>query len=102
MITLDDKFKVTTDSSLQNFQLEKLEDVKNKQSGDIVRQEYKIIGFHGNSIKSVLHQYAKEAVIDDVQLETLHNVLDKLKEIDQTIDRVAKKLNIKLETKQDD
>lgn len=95
MLKLDDKFVITKDKSEQNFQLEKLFDVKNKETGEI-KHEWKIIGYHGNSITSVLKQYKNEAIISDDELESIHNILDKLKEIDRTIDRVVKRENIKL------
>jgi hypothetical protein len=53
MLVLDDRYRVSTDSSLQNFQLEALVDVKNKSTKEVVRQEWNVIGFHGNSMRSV-------------------------------------------------
>lgn len=102
LLQIDDKFKISTDSSLQNYQLEKLEPVKNKQSGEIVRSEYKIIGYHGGSLKSVLLQYSREAVIDDDNLKNINDVLHKLDEINKTIERVVKKQNIRMDIKSDD
>ena len=102
MLQLDEKFRVSIDSSRQNFQLEKLEDIKDKSSGEIIRQEYKIVGYHGSSLRSVLLQYKNEAVINDSTLVNIHKVFDKLVEIDNTIIQVVKKENIKLAAKQDD
>lgn len=102
LLQIDSNFRVTTDSSLQNYLLEKLQNVIDKKTREVVRKDWGIIGYHGNSMRSVLLQYKKEALIAEDNLETLHSVLDKLNEIDQTIDRVIKKENIKMETKKDD
>jgi hypothetical protein len=102
MLQLDDHFRVSVDSSRQNFQLEQLQDVKDKKSKEVVRQEWSLIGFHGNSMRSVLLQYMKESLITDDKLETIHNVLDRLNEIENTIVKVVKKENIKLVAKQND
>jgi hypothetical protein len=102
MLQLDDHFRVSVDSSRQNFQLEQLQDVKDKKSKEVVRQEWSLIGFHGNSMRSVLLQYMKESLITDDKLETIHNVLDRLNEIENTIVKVVKKENIKLAAKQND
>lgn len=101
ILQLDDKFKITTDSSLQNYQLEQLTDIIDKKTREVVRKDWIIQGFHGNSMRSVLIQYTKQALITEDNLETLHNVLDKLNEIDQTIDRVVKKENIRMDNKND-
>lgn len=102
MLQLDDKFRVSTDSSLQNYQLEQLIDVKEKKSKEIVRSEWTIVGYHGNSMKSVLHQYVRESLITDNKLAAIHNVLDRLNEIENTIVKVVKQENFKLAAKQDD
>jgi hypothetical protein len=102
MLQLDDRYKVTVDSSCQNYQLEELQDIKNKQSGEVVRQDFKIIGFHGNSMRSVLLQYVRESLITDDKLNDIHKVFDKLVELDNTIIRVVKKENFKLASKSDD
>lgn len=101
MLHLDDQFRITKDTSEQNFQLEKLFEIKDRKTGEI-KSEYKIIGYHGSSIKSVLNQYKNEAVISDDKLESIHSVMDKLNEIDKTIERVVKKENIRLVVKDDD
>jgi hypothetical protein len=44
----------------------------------------------------------KESLITDDKLETIHNVLDRLNEIENTIVRVVKKENIKLVASQND
>ena len=95
LLQIDERFRVTTDSSLQNFLLEQLQDIKDKSTKEVVRQDWIIIGYHGNSMRSVLLQYMKTTLINS-NLEVINDVLDKLKEIEQTIERVVKKENIKI------
>lgn len=101
MLVLDDRFRVSTDSSLQNFQLEKLTDIKDKSTKEVVRQDWLLIGFHGNSMRSVLNQYVKESLINDQKLEKVNDILDRLNEVEKTIIKVVKAENFKLVTKDD-
>jgi hypothetical protein len=102
LLQIDDNFRVVTDSSLQNYILEHLTDVIDKKTRENVRQDWIVQGYHGASMRSVLIQYRNLALITDDKLKTLHNVLDKLNKVEQTIERVVTKENIKLESKQDD
>jgi RNA binding exosome subunit len=102
MLQLDDNFRIVTDSSLQNYILEKLSAVIDKKTREVVRSEWNVCGYHGNSMRSVLHQYLRESLITDYKLETLHNVLDRLNEIENIILKVVKQENFKLAAKQDD
>jgi hypothetical protein len=95
LLQLDDQFKVTCDSSRQNWQLEQLQEVNDKKNGG-TKFEWNNIGFHGNSLRSVLLQYRNVSLINDDKLETLNDVLDKLNEIERTIVKVVKQENIKL------
>jgi hypothetical protein len=99
ILKLDDHFKITTDSSKQNFQLEQLSEVTDRKTKES-KLEWGIIGFHGNSLRSVLLQYRNASLISDDKLETLHNVLDRLNEVERTIKTVVK--SIKLDVKSDD
>jgi hypothetical protein len=101
MLVLDDRFRVSTDSSLQNFQLEKLTDIKDKSTKEVVRQDWLLIGFHGNSMRSVLNQYVKESLINDQKLEKVNDILDRLNEVEKTIIKVVKVENFKLVAKDD-
>lgn len=101
LLQLDDQYKVTCDSSKQNFILEKLVDVIDKKSREVVRKEYQIIGYHGNSFRSVLKKYAADSLIES-EPSSYQQVIDKLNDLERTIDRVVKRENIKLEVKSDD
>jgi hypothetical protein len=102
ILQLDDNFRVTCDAAKMNFQLEKLSDIIDKNTREVVRREWGLLGSHGNSMRSVLVQYSKEALIDDDGLENINDVLKKLDEINQTIAMVVKRENIRLDVKKDD
>jgi hypothetical protein len=99
-IKIDDNFKITIDSSGQNLQLEKLCDVIDKKTREVVRKDFNIVGFHGLSLRSVLLQYKNESLAADDKLESINDVIDKLNEIEKTISKLVK--NIKLDVKSDD
>jgi hypothetical protein len=95
LLQLDSKHRVTVDSSCQNYQLEQLREVKNKKT-DEIKLEWNNIGFHGLSLRSVLHQYKNNAIAVS-KLETINDVLDRLNEIDRTIEKVVNQVkDIKL------
>jgi hypothetical protein len=95
---LDEKFKVETDSSLQNYILFKLEDIKDKKTKEI-KQDWIRIGFFGHNFQSMLKRYRDEVLID-LENTTLEKVLDKLVEIDNHIDKAVKVAKIKLVSKE--
>jgi hypothetical protein len=101
MLQLDNNFRVLVDSSKQNFILEKLDDIVDKKTKEVVRRDWVLCGYHGNSMRSVLLQYRNEALITDNKLETLNDVLDKLNEVEKTIVKVVKQENIKLVSNND-
>lgn len=100
LLQLDDKFRVTADSSRQNWQLEALEDIKDKKT-QAIKQDWRIVGYFGGNLKALLNRYKNEALINS-NFSTLDNVLDKLQEIDRTISSRVKKENIKLDIKSDE
>jgi hypothetical protein len=101
MLQLDSNHRVSVDSSRQNFQLEQLQEITDRKTKE-TKLEWGIVGFHGNSLRSVLIQYRNVSLISDDKLETLHSVLDRLNEIERTIKTVVKQENIKLVTKSDE
>jgi hypothetical protein len=102
MLVLDDNFRISIDSSRQNYQLEMLQPVTDKKTKEVVRHEFNIVGYHGTSMRSVLNQYVKQSLINDNKLETINNVLDRLNEVENTIEKVVKQENFKLVMKKDD
>jgi hypothetical protein len=58
MLQLDKNYRITLDSSRQNFLLERLSEIKERDTGN-VKYEYVTTGFHGLSLRSVLHSYKK-------------------------------------------
>jgi hypothetical protein len=98
-LILDDKFKVETDSSLQNYILFKLEDIKDKKTGN-VRQGWIQIGFFGHNFGSLLKRYKDESLID-LENTTIEKVLEKLNEVDKHIDKIVKAAKLKLVSNDD-
>lgn len=98
-LILDDKFKITTDSSLQNYILWKLETIKDKKTKE-TRQDYISLGFFGHNLSSLLKRYKDESLID-LENTTIEKVLDKLNELDMSIDKIVKAAKIKLVSKDD-
>lgn len=90
MLVLDDTYKVTVDSSVQNYQLEKLIDVKDRESGEL-KKKWDIIGSHGLSLKSVLYQYKNNRVADGIMKENveINNLLSTLEQLDTYIRSIA-------------
>lgn len=91
-LTLDDRFRVYSDP--RNFILEKLEDVKDRKTGD-VKQEWKTVGFFGR-FEHLLNTYKNESIrnMEDTSLSEIEKLYLKL---DQTIKDVVKRENITLE-----
>jgi hypothetical protein len=98
-LILDDKFKVSTDSSLQNYILWKLEDITDKKTKE-TRQDYISLGFFGHNFSSLLKRYKDESLID-LENTTIEKVLDKLTEVDKRIDKIVKVAKLKLASNDD-
>lgn len=101
MLVLDGTYKVTLDSSVQNYQLEKLESVKDRKTGEL-KKEWNIIGSHGLSLKSVLYQYKNNRIADgileeNVEINHLLNTLEKLDTYICSIVAVNKNNKIEIE-----
>jgi hypothetical protein len=99
LLELDEKFKISTDSSLQNLQLEKLYEVTDRKTQE-VKYEWSILGYFGNSLSSLLKRYKNEVLLDMEEC-TVNDVLDKLDEIDRNIDKAVKQINFKMVSKND-
>ena len=99
-IQLDNTFKVTYES--QNWTLYRDEDTL-----DIKTKEYtgnfkwKNVGYFGDNFDQVLKRYVRES-INDAAISSIHDVLDRLNEIDRNIEKIVKKENIKLVVKEND
>jgi hypothetical protein len=92
MLVLDSDYRVQVDSSRQNFILEKLSDIQIKGT-DNYKKEWIGTGFHGLSLRSVLHSYAKQKLADDVvEVETADLLISKINQLEQTIEKISKQL----------
>jgi hypothetical protein len=99
LLQIDDRFVITTDSSLQNLQLEKLCEVKDRKTQE-VKHEYSILGYYGHSLSSLLKRYKNEVLLD-MQECTVNDVLDKLDEVERNIDKAVKQINFRMVSKND-
>jgi hypothetical protein len=100
ILQLDDRYKITTDSSRMNLQLERLETVEDRKNGG-TKEEWKLLGYYGHSLKALLRRYVDEVLLE-METTTMKTVLEKLNEINQTIDRVVKRENIVFNVKDND
>jgi hypothetical protein len=95
LLQIDESFRISLDSSHQNLQLEQLQEIKDKNTGES-KFNWVIVGYHGNSLRSILLQYKNETLLDD-QLETINDVIDKLNYIDKTIKELVKSVKLNLD-----
>jgi hypothetical protein len=102
ILNLDERYKVTTDKAKMNFQLEQLIDVKDKETGEVVRQECKVIGYHGGHLNHAILQYVKQLKLTSDEEYDIHKLLDKLNEIKEHIDRVVRRENITFELRKEE
>lgn len=93
---LDDKHRLVTDRT--NFILEKLEPVKDKKTNEIRGEEWKNKGFFGYQIEHALKRYQVEVIRSEGEM-TAEQLLNKLKEIEETIKKVVKQENIRFPQK---
>lgn len=92
MLQIDNDYRVTVDSSRQNFILEKLSDVQIKGT-DTYKKEWLGTGFHGLSLRSVLHSYSKQKIADGVaEVDTADLLISKIDQLERNIDKIAKTL----------
>jgi hypothetical protein len=96
MLILDENYKVTLDSSVQNYQLEKYIDVTDRKTGDL-KKKWDIIGSHGLSLKSVLYQYKNNRLADGVVEENVevNQLIKAVEQLDTYIRSIVYKHNDK-------
>lgn len=99
-LLLDSKYKITLDSSAQNLQLEKFEDVKSKTTGEIT-QKWNILGYHGLSLRSALLGYQKHRIADMIAVENIEasQLISDITKLENEIKKISK--HIVLEIKND-
>lgn len=96
-LQLDEDYKLTTDSSKQNFILMKYEEIRDKKTKEVVRKDWVEAGYHGLSIKSVLLQYAKLTQIN-LEDSTISQLVDSINNLTKHIDKVAQQIKVKFES----
>jgi len=90
-LQLDDRYSISADK--MNFTLHRLDDVKDKETGEVTGQKEKDIGYFGLHLDHALKRYATEKIRDteNVNVDELVSVL---KGLERHIERVVKKENI--------
>lgn len=95
-MVLDEKYQVTVDP--RNFILQKLEDVTDKKTKEVVRQDYKNVGYFWK-FEHLLERYATERIREQ-ENTSIEEVKELILSLHRTIERVVKKESIKLDVYQ--
>lgn len=95
-LVIDERYVVKADK--YNFVLWKLEDVKDKETGEI-KQKWKDIAFY-SQLSFALKRYASEKIKEENKLN-IKDLVVKLKELEKHIEKVVKKENVVLYIKED-
>ncbi|MBD1379072.1 hypothetical protein [Metabacillus arenae] len=95
-LKLDERFSIKSDKL--NFILQRFDDIKDKSTGEVIKQDWKDIGYYGD-LSHAIKRYASEKIkeIDSVEVNELNNKLEELK---IHIEKVVKKENIILKIKE--
>ena len=96
-LILDERFRISSDK--HNLVLEKYEDVKDRETGQI-NQKWKDVGYYG-TIEHVLNKYKNERIRDS-EASSIEDLVVELKEMKLHISDVVKKENITLKDFQHD
>jgi hypothetical protein len=93
-LKLDDNFRIITDN--HNFILEKYENTMDIKTKELTgNYKWKTCGYYSNKLEYALKAYVIESMRDEGKSE-VHNLLDRLNELEKVIKRQVKKENIKL------
>jgi hypothetical protein len=99
-LKLDERYRIISTS--MNWVLENLADVKDKVSGEVTRQEWRVVGYFGFHLNHAIKRYVSEVVRNDDSECDVDCLLVKLNEIDEKIDRIVRKENITFELKKEE
>jgi hypothetical protein len=102
ILNLDERFRIVTDKAKMNFILEGLEDVKSKETGEVVRQDWKHLGYHGQHLNHAIKQYVRQKMLNLDEECDVDCLIDELHELDQQIEKVVRKENITFELKKEE
>lgn len=93
ILTLDGRFRLTT--THLNWVLQRYEEITNKATKE-VRHDWKDIGYFGNNLAHALKRYVTESLRDKEDNTDVHTLLDRLKELEDIIEKRVKKEQIEL------
>ncbi len=94
LLQIDEKWRFTSDK--YNFILQKYEDVIDRKTKEPTgEKEWKDMGYFGGNLKVALKKFSNEYIRDQDKLY-IDELITKLEEIENKIDRVVKQENIKL------
>lgn len=87
-LILDDRYKISSDK--MNYTLERLDDVKDRETGEIVDRKWKDVGYFGQNLSHALKRYATEKIREEDKLN-IDKLVNVLKGLEQHIEKVVKK-----------
>jgi len=93
-LQLDKEYRITMDK--YNFILERFENVIDRKTKMVKGKEWKDVGYFGGNIKILLNRYVTEKLKNEKDND-VNKLINKLNEIENTIVRVVKRENIKLD-----
>jgi hypothetical protein len=100
ILNLDERYKITTTN--MNWVLENLVDVKDKKTDELVKQEWRVVGYFGFHLNHAIKCYVSEVIRNDNSECDVDCLLVKLNEIDEKIDRIVRKENITFGLKEEE
>jgi hypothetical protein len=102
ILNLDERYRAKTDNGNMNWILEFHEDVRDKQTKKIKGREWKHLGYHGRHLNHAVKQYAGHYLMNFGEECDVNELLDKLKELEDHVDKVVKRQNITFELKKEE
>ncbi|WP_299831746.1 hypothetical protein [uncultured Metabacillus sp.] len=98
-LKLDARHKIVSDR--MNYILLRLDDVKDKKSGEVIDKKWKEIGHYGLNLGLALKRYTTERIREEDKL-IVEELAKVLKGLEQHVEKVVKKENIEFVHKKND
>lgn len=91
LLNLGDKYRILQ-SDKWNLSLEKYDDIKDKKTKEVVRQDWVHMGYFGTSLVAALKKYKNETMMDLDQVN-VDELINHLKRSDKHIETVVKNID---------